>query len=242
LVLDLTFFACEAEAGTIYSTDFSADPDWTTNNTAHYYWDSDAGAYYHREVNGSEEYTYKLLSGLSDNTRWRLEYDLMPLTTQWAAGSRLALSDADMEVLKPTYFCLDFATVDAGNRVYLEWATTLETRAFVFPTGFSPDVWYHCALEWSPDTHTLSAVVKERDKGNLLGSATVDVKGTFAGVDRLAESTINHTYGRGRTASGYYDNVTVSANAIPEPLSVAVWSVLGVSALAGARWRRKRAG
>ena len=243
LVVALTCFTCDVKAGVIYSTDFSADPGWTTNNAANYHWDSAAGGYYHREVNGSNEYTYKLLSGLSGDTRWRLEYDLKPLQTGWAAGSRLALSDSDMRVVEPTYFCLDFATVEAGNRVYLEWVTTLGgARDFVFPTAFSTGVWYHSVLEWSPDTQKLSAVITERDTGNVFGSATVDVVGTFAGVDRLAESTINHTYASGRSASGYYDNVTVSANVVPEPLSLAVWSVLGVGGLAGATWRRKRAG
>jgi hypothetical protein len=157
-----------------------------------------------------------------------LEYDIKPVSLGWAAGSRLMFSDPDMQVGPPTYFGLDFAKTDAGLRTYLLWAPTGSSGEAQLPFGhpFSAGVWYHSVVEWNPGTGVLSASVTTRDTGALLGEVTVNVAGEFDNIDRLAASTINHTYASGATAVGYFDNIQVSQ--VPEPSSLVL---LGMGAL-----------
>ncbi|MEW6040565.1 MAG: carboxypeptidase regulatory-like domain-containing protein [Elusimicrobiota bacterium] len=56
-----------------YQTDFSANPDWLTNNATNYYWDSANLKYYVKSVNSSNEYAYKQVSYNSGS--FKIEYD-----------------------------------------------------------------------------------------------------------------------------------------------------------------------
>ena len=204
----------------MYQTDFSTNPGWTTNNSAHYYWDSASGSYYEQQRNGSGEYAYRTLSGLQTGQKWRLEYDINPVSNGWAANVGLGLYDSDMSVTNPYQLTLSFARVDAGLYPYLEWANAGGYGQARFANAFTANQWYHGLLEWNPSSGTLYGRITRLSDGSLVGEQTATGLGAVTGIDRLAISTVDHTYASGATAYGYIDNVVVSQT-VPEPISLA---------------------
>jgi len=215
---------------TVYSTDFSTDPGWTTNNASHYHWDSGSQGYYQERVNGSREYAYVEISGLVPDRRWRLETDIRPISNDWAANSGVRLFDADMRFGQPAYFGIDFARTGAGRIPYLLYSSSGDTGEGQVPflgSTFDYGAWYHTSVEWNPSTSQLHSAVTRKADGSILGERTVTVPGDFNAASRLAISTIDHTYASGATAIAYIDNVRLST--LSEPATLAIPTTFSVS-------------
>lgn len=230
---------------TIYETDFSSDPGWTTNTPSHYYWDSGQGTYYMKRINNANEYTYKALSGLSSAVPLRLEFDVNEVSANWAAGTRLVFWDSDMEVTSGTYFGVSFDQTDQGYHPYLVYSVTGqvgENQGMIGSSSYSLGTWYHTVVEWDPVARNLYAAVSNKVTGELLGERTLSVSGEFLNIDRIACSGINHTYAAGATGIGYYDNVNVSTGVVPEPFSMAFMgsAFVGVVGYGLRRWRKAK--
>jgi hypothetical protein len=245
VTLLLTFVPAVADNwNVVYQTDFSADPGWTTNNAAHYSWNSATGSYYEYQKNGSEEYAFHTLSGLLTGEKRRLEFDVNPVSNGWAANISLGLYDSDMSTVNPCYTTLTFARIDAGLRLFLEWATASGSGQAEFSgPSFDQNQWYHGLLEWTPSTGTLYGRVTHVSDDSLVGEKTVTGLGLVTGIDRLAISTVDHTYASGAVAYGYIDNVVVSqtpeAAPVPEPVTM-VALLGGIGCLGGYLRRRRR--
>ena len=69
----------------VYSDDFSSDPAWVTNNSKNYYWEAGDETYFSRQIDGADEYAYKLLPLLQPGYKWRLEYEIRPLGHTYAS-------------------------------------------------------------------------------------------------------------------------------------------------------------
>jgi hypothetical protein len=215
----------------VYQTDCSADPGWTTNNSAHFYWDSATQTFFQSQKNGSEEYAYKLLpSSLESGEKWRLDYDIKVTSENWAANAGVAIIDSHTSHQVGAQMMLDFAHIDAGYRPFLEWRGDQAE----FSASYSLNHWYHALLQWDPTTGTLYGRVSDRDTGALLSEKSVSGLGTFSGIDRVAMTTVDHTYATGMVATAYLDNITVSQT--PEPATLSLLALGGAALL-----RRKRA-
>jgi hypothetical protein len=203
----------------VYQEDFSSDPGWTTNNATNYHWDSVTETYYARQVDGSDEFAYRLLPELNVAGDWRVEYDIKPGSNSSAGNRRLSLTSSDMLVGTMTWG-MPFVTVDfnnVGNQIQLLWNDSEGNHSYIHvaPNGaFSEDVWYNTFFEWDSTTGTLSAGVTERDTGQLLGEDSVTGLGSFDGIDRIAMSTLGDSLGG--EAQGYFDNIVV----LPEPTAL----------------------
>jgi len=219
---------------TVYQNDFASDPGWTTNNAAHYYWDSSTHSYYQYQKNGSEEYAFHALSGILAGQKWRLEFDINPVSNGWAANTSLGLFDSDMTSLSPCNIEIAFARIDAGLRPVLQWGDVSSGGQAVFSSGFDANQWYHALLEWDPSAGTLYGRVTLLSDGSLVGEQTATGLGSITGIDRLAISEVGHTYASGATAYGYIDNVVVSQT--PEPATLSLLALGGLALI-----RRKRA-
>lgn len=230
----------------VYQTDFSSYPGWITNNPSHYYWDSGLGAYYQREIDGTEEYAYKLLPGLQQGCRWRLEYDILPVGFSWAGDARLGFMDEDMMLWSPASMNLNFARIDQGLVVSLEGRDSQGKHCGkqFFENRFELSVWYHALLDWNPETGDIYVCVTIKDTGEILVEGTVNMQqGSFNGIDRLAMSTIGDDYAPGATGISYIDNIIVSQQApiqvhidikpqsCPNPLNVKNKGLLPVAIL-----------
>ena len=233
----------------VYQTDFSSDPGWITNNPSHYYWDSGLGAYYQREIDGTEEYAYKLLPGLQQGCRWRLEYDILPKGFDWAGDARLSFADADMDVTAnpptPSYIAINFPRVSGGYTAIVEWCDSEGNQggAEMWEFHFQLRIWYSVLVDWNPDNSELYVGITERGNPTILAERTFDVPSSFSGIDRLAMSTIGDDYAPGATGISYIDNIIVSQQApiqvhidikpgsCPNPLNVKNEEVLPVAIL-----------
>jgi hypothetical protein len=121
----------------------------------------------------------------------------------------------------------------------LEWADAGGYGQAVFTNAFEANQWYHGLLEWDPSTGTLYGRVTRLSDGSLVGEQTATGLGPVTGIDRLAISTVDHTYASGAEAYGYIDNVIISQTAepIPEPVSLASGAI-GLACV-GAYLRRR---
>lgn len=212
-----------ASLNIVYQEDFSSDPGWTTNNPAHYFWDSSTQTYYQESIDASNEYSYKMLPGFQAGNRWRLEYDLLPVNFDWAGDARLSFADSDLDTWPgegkyPQYVTVNFARVDPGYIPYIAWVTSegnFGGKEYL-SNPFTPGIWYNILLDYDPATGELYTLMKERDTATLLLEDTLLVTGTFtSGIDRLAMSTVGDNYAPGATGISYIDNITVSQ--IPAP-------------------------
>ena len=239
-----------AEAGwtTVYQEDFSSDPGWTTNNEDHYFWDMLPQAYYQKEIDDSDEYSYKTLPGLQAGMTWRLEYDLYPARFDWAGDARLGFVDSDLyieseEGLHPQWMSIIFAKIDQGYVPIIRWLTSEgNSGGYEYSSNrFTPGTWYNILFEYDPDASQIYTLMKERESGTILVEDTLSVIGTFTSdIDRLAMSTLSDDYAPGATggATGisYIDNITVSQ--IPAPGAI----ILGGIGAGFIGWlRRKKA-
>lgn len=214
----------------IYREDFSASPGWVTNNPARYFCDGSAGNYHQEEIDGSNEYAYKVLPALKAGWHWRLEYDILPVSNSWAGDSRFGFFDSDMILWSPSFMVLNFARVDQGYMPTLEIMDN-EGHAMqmhFLESPFTLNTWYHCVIDWNPLTREIYQGVINKDTGVLLGERTASVSGNFSNIDRIGMSTVGDDYAPGATGISRIDNVIVSQ--IPEP------STLGLLALGGLRF------
>ena len=185
----------------VYETDFSTDPGWMTNNSANYYWEPSTGTFFSRQIDGlPDEYAYIQLPLLQAGYRWRVEYDVYPISYTWAGDARLGLMDPGMDIACGTsqHLHLDFPLVDQGHTTYLAYQDSkgVASRHFGF---FTPGTWYSAVMEWDPQGGTLYANVRERDSGNLVADTMFSGLAGFSGIDRLAMSTVCDHYAPGAT-------------------------------------------
>ena len=103
---------------TVYHTDFSTDPEWTTNDPSHFYWNQSSCTYHFYNDKKSDEYAYTTLS-YSDSASYKLEYDIELIRCDWAACSSLGLFDTQMAEKSQTNWQVQFARVDAGRSAFL---------------------------------------------------------------------------------------------------------------------------
>ena len=156
----------------VYQTDFATNQGWQTNNADNYYLDSRVGvdppAYHQKEIDKSEEYAYHSLRDefdvplLNPALPWRLEYDILPVSHDWAGDARLVFVDEDMAVSgddRENFFGLNFPSIGAGNVMMIEWINDEDIGDQVIFGTFQEGEWYQCLLEWRPGTSELYAKV-----------------------------------------------------------------------------------
>ncbi len=209
----------------VYQTDFASDPGWVTNSPQHYYWESDTQTYRSIQIDGAEDYAYRLVPGLQGGRAWRVEYDIYPVQYSWAGNGRLMLVDSSLRTQLPTtIIVLDFNLADGGYWIDFHgcWGTDCEGEHM---GHFNVGMWYRATVEWSPDSAALSAAVRERDTGALVAQSTLFITADFAGIDRVAFSTVADSYAPGATGVARFDNIVVSQAAAcdPVPGEVIAW-------------------
>ena len=82
----------------VYSSDFSSDPGFTTNNPSRYYWDV-ANQTYHFETEGGTN-GYSFIPVDLENGPFTLEYDINISSIQKGGAVRFGLTTTDMDISK----------------------------------------------------------------------------------------------------------------------------------------------
>jgi len=94
-----------------YSTDFSVDPEWTTNIPANYYWDSTEGVYHIKNVkDGTYGYCYKAITWQGGS--FKLEWDERISNTLIVAEQLIGMAKTNKVTESPAeYISTNFAQV-----------------------------------------------------------------------------------------------------------------------------------
>jgi hypothetical protein len=211
----------------VYQTDFSTDPQWTTDQTSNYYWDTGSQSYHIRAENLApgykpSRYSYKLLDeGVSS---FELQWDIKLTRCDWSAGLPFGIYDTQ---LGDWYGVSDFVEVHPvvadGGRF---WAMTLtacgEYRETSVPYDWSFGQTYTCKIVYDSDLLNVSVQIKTEDQ-QLVWSSNLSVPGTgfnndlkYLGSSRNGVGDYGYNgFSPWAVAEGNIDNVVLSV--VPEP-------------------------
>jgi len=180
VALFLSLFVLSAASAqnwqTVYQTQFSSDPAWTTNSATYYHWDETTGTYYADQfhVNYGGYYTYH--DAGYDGGSLVLEWDVKILECHWAHTTSFGLRK-HLDIDLPDYARL---LIEGCNRTTLAWETVGNWgNAVDMSTQWEIDTWYHIAMEYNKNTNTLTADVSLRETGESFISLSCTVVGAF---------------------------------------------------------------
>ena len=183
-----------------YSTDFAADPGWTTDQPGNYFWDANTETFHATTANAPPDapapppppptrYAYKVVDYRGGS--FRLEFDMLPTDLQWSAGVSFGLFDAELAIapIPPDahYVWVGMGRVDPGRVLTLRarGQNDTEQSAQLFNV-ITEGTWYHCVLEYSGFADVAALTVTLRDTGVPVGILTVgDLGGLPSDLDYL---------------------------------------------------------
>jgi hypothetical protein len=199
-----------------FKEDFSKDPKWQMSDRSRFFWRSQDGvlAVNRVNINGGGNYAYHDVGIDMSGRSFRLEWDVLPQSIDYACDVRFGLYDTGLntEVKGASYAQVYFTREDRGLLVLLDYgdaqghAGTPDSS----PIQFSCNTWYHVVMQHDASTRTLGAQVTVRDTGQPLTSIAVSGVGPFASdMDRVGASDVRKAkyQAPGAQASGWFDNV-----------------------------------
>jgi hypothetical protein len=230
-----------------YSTDFSSDPGWTTNNAGNFYWD--AGAYHVVSIKGADEYSYVALPFDVAGNSFRLSYDIKMLRSDWASFVSFGINDPGMESiyawgqLDPNSIQVVYMNVDAGMTASTQYVNKDGGHYHPGqdqPLPFATDVWYHNELVFDDPADTLTLTVTQRDTGELVGTQAQVLAGVgeFNDLVRLGVTNYGDHYASGAEADALIDDVNFEV--VPEPATVTLLGLALTGLVAKVARRRNR--
>jgi hypothetical protein len=227
----LTTPVIATEWQTIYSTDFSSDPGWTTNAPSEMYWDSGSYSYHVKSWDTGRQYAYTSVGSITGS--FKLEYDVMVTGVDEKGDLRFGLVGPDMNMLVSATAHVNYARSDSefGGCSAVAFCQSDSSRDEVGRFSYMLDCACHNALIYDSVAQTLSWKAVRCDDGMTVADFTLAGVDTFSGMDRLYTGSVGDPYYPGATGEGYIDNVVLS---IPEPATLALLVLGGV----GLRRRR----
>jgi len=207
--------ASSAETGPIlYSTDFSSDPGWVTNNPYTNYWDSVEGTYHYALRDSTNTFVYKKVPYMGES--FRLEYDLDPVTTDFQSSFRYGLGNRDMAINQGTTIISEFENGPYGKIMWLRVIDQSNQRREVSSYSqsyggpsvrFTDGIPYHVVIDYDRDQRTAGITVTFLDNQSVLWGYTLTSITNLAPMDRLYMSTIGDFENPSAVAEGNIDNV-----------------------------------
>jgi len=214
VILTLTLIPFEqSHAGIVYETDFSSDPGWITNKPLKFYWDSEQEMYHYRVTDAANDYAY--ISVPYPGTSFRMEFDVLPTSTEWCGNFRFGLGDQDMDVSGPSTIFMQYHVDDQGRHAH-SVALGVSGVGGGGDVWFYDGIWYKNTLTYAAADHTLDLTITRLDTGEKIRECTLSALGDYTAMDRLYISSIGDNGCPGRSAEGYIDNVVLSV----EPFQV----------------------
>ncbi len=204
---------------TIYSTDFSSNPDWVTNNPYTNHWDESMGMFHYALRDSTNTFVYKVVPYTGES--FTLEYDLLPLNTDFQASFRLGLGNRDMYINQGTTIFSEFENGVYGDIMWLRAIDQQNQRREVSSYSqsyggpsvrFADGIPYHVSLGYDREQKTAVIAVRFLSNGTSLWGITLSTLSTQGGMDRIYMSTIGDFENPSAVAEGFIDNVTLRIN------------------------------
>lgn len=202
----------------IYSSDFSKDPGFTTNNPSRYYWDV-ANEQYHFETEGGTN-GYAFLPVEIDNDPFTLEYDINISSIEEDGAVRFGITGTDMDISKAANILgifengqygrlMGLQVIDQNNHFYetksLHSSYCGEQRDCETKL-FKENVTYHVEIRYNKQLSQADIKVTEKKSGGLTWGFYVPLGQDLHSLSRLAITT-KGDYVLDNNAVGYLDNV-----------------------------------
>jgi hypothetical protein len=220
----------------LYETDFSTDPNWTTNDPAKLGWDAATETYHGIQTNNQPSYASTDVTAFDPNKTWRLEFDSVINSCAWSAGMDMGLFGSGIGSPGALNAVLDQSNVDSGH------VTALYTNGaanYTYSPSWESGTWYHSLMEFDSDAEAITLTITVRDTGDPKWSFTHAAASFPTDLTKIGVSRENMYWDGVNTVDYNLDNVVLS-RAVPEPSAFALFSVGATSLLAYA-WRRRRA-
>jgi hypothetical protein len=230
-----------------YSTDFSTDPGWVTDQPSNYYWDAASQTYHVQSENHypgytPSRYTYKLLPETVGS--FELQWDVDVVSCDWSGGIAFGIYDNSLltggipggQSIQSKICISDYGHVWG---VYVEGAGgNVSSQNFV--DMWDVGNWYTCYLSYNAATNIVDFAFKARGSDTSIWTYTLNVPGGGFTNDLRYLGSSNSGIGDSGSypglsewavAEGYIDNVSI----VPEPATLLL---LGLGGLALLRKRR----
>jgi len=200
----------------VYSTDFSSNPDWVTNDLYHNHWDETVGMFHYALRAAGTDFVFKTIPYHGES--FQLEYDLFPLNTDFQSSFRLGLGNMNMNVNQGTTILSEFENGPYGDIIWLRVIDAENQRREVSSYSQSyggPSVYfmdgtpYHVVLSYSREQRTAGIAVSFLSNGTTLWGNTLSGIVNLGPMDRIYLSSIGDTQNPNAIAEGYIDNVSM---------------------------------
>jgi hypothetical protein len=202
------------EKVTLYQTDFSTNPNWTTNNPSRYYWNETAGLYHYFVEGGTNGYAFVPVP--HDDSSFVLEFDVLPTRTDKDSVFRFGIMGTDMNINKGPSISTDFSNrksvpsmwlrvVSQNNNLHeigsLSSAYPGETK--VFEDGIP----YHVTVRYQKERRTVDIKISEMTNNTPVWGYFLTLDQELFIMDRLAISSVGDYGNIGKSAEGFVDNI-----------------------------------
>jgi hypothetical protein len=200
----------------IYSTDFSSDPDWVTNNPYTNHWDEALGMFHYALRDSTNTFVYKKVPYTGES--FSLEYDLFPLKTDFQASFRLGLGNRDMYINQGTTIFSEFENSPYGNIMWIRAIDQQNQRREVSSYGqsyggpsvrFSDGIPYHIVLSYSREQKSVGIDISFFSNRTSFWGYTLSSVTSLGPMDRIFLSTIGDFENPSAVAEGDIDNVSM---------------------------------
>jgi hypothetical protein len=200
----------------VYSTDFSSDPNWVTNNPYTNHWDEAMGMYHYALRDSTNTFVYKKVPYTGES--FRLEYDLYPSKTDFQSSFRLGLGNRDMSINQGTTIFTEFENGPYGKILWIraidQQNQRREASSYSQSYGgpsvrFEDGIPYHVILSYDREKRSAGIAVSFLSNRTTLWGYTLSVVQYLGPMDRILLSTIGDFQNPSAVAEGNIDNVTM---------------------------------
>jgi hypothetical protein len=201
----------------VYSTDFSTDPVWSTNNPATNYYDAEKGMFHYLMRDGSGAYVNVKVPYHGES--FTLSFDILPERTDFQASVKFGLGDDDQVTVQRLTMFTEFQNSPYGRLIWIRSIDLANQRreassyslSYGGPTvQYSDGTWYHVAMDYRTDLRSLTLSVIRRNDSQSIWYYTLDNVAIFPTMNRIYLSKIGDSTNPNAIAEGYIDNVAFS--------------------------------
>jgi hypothetical protein len=207
----------------VYSTDFSTDPGWSTNNPATNHYDAERGVFHYFMRDGTAAYVNVPVPYHGES--FTLSFDILPERTDYQSSVKFGLGDDDQVTQERLTMFTEFENGPYGRIIWIRSIDGQNQRREVSsyflsyggPTvQFTDGEWYHVIMDYRLESRSLTLSVYRRNDSSPLWHNTLDSLSIFPTMNRIYMSKIGDSRNPSAIAEGSIDNVAFSILIPPE--------------------------